>query len=36
MYWTDVNTRQIMRSNLDGSQVTTMLSVGLRVPGMYT
>ncbi len=33
MYWTDVSRRLLMRSNLDGSQVTTLLSIGLRQPG---
>ncbi len=33
MYWTDVRTSQIMRSTLDGLQETTLLSVGLELPG---
>ena len=32
MYWIDSSTRKIMRSNLDGSHVVTLLSDGLQEP----
>ena len=32
MYWIDSSTRKIMRSNLDGSHVITLLSDGLQEP----
>ena len=34
MYWTDVISYAIIQSNLDGSEIVTMLSQGLAAPGM--
>ena len=33
MYWSDVSDRTIKRAKLDGTEVTTIISEGVVVPG---